>query len=298
MSKSEQEVGITSPFGGSVASDEPELAIDEGVPESSVFPNWPFVPDSNVVIQEGKECVRRVLEEIEASDSRTEESSEGDSFVDIMGGLDIEVGVNQRVSHLLTFCDVQIRCQKLYWRVWSVFLICHCVSCLSAYSFSFLLRSNIVAIYILHEIVYSARLFMKMASWGFYVLVFESSRELGDRPQETECGALYSSEPNLLRGALRPMSRVLALRQVLPWKFRQVCSICVLYFGKLATIRHEVSFPGAASDGPCFSEAGDVSTEAEVRHMRRRKQAVITRRLVPLSGQEPGPVNVGSHERS
>ena len=51
-------------------------------------------------------------------------------------------------------------------------------------------------------------------------------------------------------------------------------------------------------DGPCFSEVGDVSTEAEVRHMRRRKQVVITRRLVPLSGQEPGPVDVGSHERS
>ena len=32
--------------------------------------------------------------------------------------------------------------------------------------------------------------------------------------------------------------------------------------------------------------------------MRRRKQAVITRRLVPLLSQEPGPVDVGSHERS
>ena len=61
---------------------------------------------------------------------------------------------------------------------------------------------------------------------------------------------------------------------------------------------YELSFPGAASDGPCFSEAGDVSTEAEVRHMRWRKEAVITRRLVPLSGQEPDPVNFGSHERS
>ena len=56
--------------------------------------------------------------------------------------------------------------------------------------------------------------------------------------------------------------------------------------GKFPTIHYELSFPGAASDDPCFSEAGDVSTEAEVRHMRRRKQAVITRRLVPLSGQE------------
>ena len=41
-----------------------------------------------------------------------------------------------------------------------------------------------------------------------------------------------------------------------------------------------------------------MSTEAEVRYMRRRKQAVIARRLLPLSGQEPGPVDVGSHERN
>ena len=61
---------------------------------------------------------------------------------------------------------------------------------------------------------------------------------------------------------------------------------------------YEISFPGAASDVPCFSEAGDVSTEAEVRRSRGRKEAVITRRLVPLPGQEPGPVDVGSHERS
>ena len=61
---------------------------------------------------------------------------------------------------------------------------------------------------------------------------------------------------------------------------------------------YELSFPGAASDDPGFSEPGDVSTEAEVRHMRRRKEAVITRRFVPLSGQEPGQVDVGSHERS
>ena len=72
----------------------------------------------------------------------------------------------------------------------------------------------------------------------------------------------------------------------------------VLYFGNFTTIHYELSFPGAASAGPCFSETGDVSTEAEVRHMRRRRQAVITQRLVPLSGQEPGPGDVGSHERS
>ena len=103
-------MGITSPFGGSVASDEPELAIDEGVPESIVVPNLHFVPDSNLVIREGEECVRRVLEEIEASDSRTEEVSEGDSFVDIMGGLDKEVGGE---SEGLTFADILQRADPL-----------------------------------------------------------------------------------------------------------------------------------------------------------------------------------------
>ena len=57
-----------------------------------------------------------------------------------------------------------------------------------------------MAIYILHELVYSARLFMKMASWGFCVLVFESSGEVGDRPQETECGIPCSSGTQLFVG--------------------------------------------------------------------------------------------------
>ena len=94
------------------------------------------------------------------------------------------------------------------------------------------------------------------------------------------------------------MRRLLALVLVLPWNFRQVCSIIVLSFGKLATFHCELCFPDAASDGPCFPEAGDVSTEAEVRRSRWRKQAVITSRLVPLSGQEPGPVDFGSPKRS
>ena len=110
MSNSKREVGSTSPFGGIVASDEPELAIDEGVPESSVVPNLQFVPDSSVMIQEGEKCVRRVLEEIEASDSRTEEASDGESFIDIMGGLEEEVGSD---SEGLTSVDILRRADPL-----------------------------------------------------------------------------------------------------------------------------------------------------------------------------------------
>ena len=154
-----------SPFGGSVASDEPELALDEGVPESSVVPDLKFVPNSNVVIQEGEECLRRVLEDIEASDSRTEEASEGESFIDIMGGLEKKVGSE---SEGLTLADILRRADPLSETVLEgMECIYHCDSHHSSYSFSFVLRSNLVAIYILHRLVYSARRFMKMASWGF-----------------------------------------------------------------------------------------------------------------------------------
>ena len=40
-----------------------------------------------MVVREGEECVRRELEEVEASNGRAEEASERDSFVDIMGSL-------------------------------------------------------------------------------------------------------------------------------------------------------------------------------------------------------------------
>ena len=103
MNTIEEEVGITSPFGGSVDSDERELAIDEGFPESNAVPNLQFVPDFDVVVREGEECVRWALEEIEVIDSRTEGTSEGDGFVDIMGGLEKETGGE---SEGFTFVDI------------------------------------------------------------------------------------------------------------------------------------------------------------------------------------------------
>ena len=63
-----------------------------------------------MVIREGEVCVMRALEEVEASDSRTEEASEGDSFVDIMGSLDKEVGFE---SEVFTFADILRRADPL-----------------------------------------------------------------------------------------------------------------------------------------------------------------------------------------
>ena len=110
MSKSDEEVGVRSPFGGSVASDEPELTIDEGVQESSIVPELHCVPNSNVVVPEEEECMRRMLEEIEASDSRTEVASEGGSFIDIMGSLEEDGGSE---SEGLTLADILRRADPL-----------------------------------------------------------------------------------------------------------------------------------------------------------------------------------------
>ena len=65
---------------------------------------------------------------------------------------------------------------------------------------------------------------------GLCVLVFDSSGEPASRPEEMVCGVPCSSGTEFVKGgsALHPKRRLLALRQVLPWKFRQVCSMSVL----------------------------------------------------------------------
>ena len=110
LSTTEEEVRTTSLFGGSAASDERALATDEGVPESNAVRNLQFVPDLDVVVSEGEERVNRALEEIEASDSRTEEASECDSFADIMDGWEKETAGE---SERFTFADILQRADLL-----------------------------------------------------------------------------------------------------------------------------------------------------------------------------------------
>ena len=57
-----------------------------------------------------------------------------------------------------------------------------------------------MAIHILRKLVLSARLYMKMASWGFCVLVFDSSGGLVTRPEERVCGDPCSSGTHLVVG--------------------------------------------------------------------------------------------------
>ena len=97
---------------------------------------------------------------------------------------------------------------------------------------------------------------------------------------------------------LRPTRSFLSSRQVLPWGFYQVCGIVVLVLADKGPVFMDCYFAGPVDAVPCFSGAGDVSTEVEVRHDRRRKRAVITSRSVPLLGHESGPDGFGSRDRS
>ena len=133
---------------------------------------------------------------------------------------------------------------------------------------------------------------------GLCVLVFDSSGELVNGPEETVCGVPCSSRTEFVMGRSTSKEEAFGTSTGAPMEIPSSFSISVFCFGKLGIIWFRFPFPGAASDGPCFSRAGDVSTETEVRHKRKRRQAVITRRLVPLSGQEPSPVEFGSRERS
>ena len=139
MSTTEEEVGITSPFGGSVASAERELAIDEGVPESNAVPNLQFVPNLDVVVREGEECVKRALEDVEQVIVGTRKPVKEMALWTSWAIWKKRLEVNQKDSHLRTFCNVQIYCQKMCWRVWSILLILFCVSPQSSYPVSFCL---------------------------------------------------------------------------------------------------------------------------------------------------------------
>ena len=58
-----------------------------------------------------------------------------------------------------------------------------------------------------------------------------------------------------------------------------------------------ITLPSPTGDVQCFSGAGDVSTETEVKQKRRQKRAVTVRLFVPLSARQPSPLEFGSYER-
>ena len=111
----EREVMRISPFADEVV-EKRALEIDEGIIESSVSLDPPFVSVFDAAEREGAECVRRALELLSSEKICGTEpvlGAEGDgegSFVDVVGG---EQGVEGAESEGFTFAYALMRANLL-----------------------------------------------------------------------------------------------------------------------------------------------------------------------------------------
>ena len=139
-----------------------------------------------------------------------------------------------------------------------------------------------VASHIFHEQVNSARLFMKKASWGFFILVFDSSDEPAGHPEFIDSCAPGCSGTEFEVGWTSCEDGLGAtVHAPMDYESRSYCSTCYIR-GDLGQ-SHLCSFSGPREDPTVEFGEGDISTEAETRRQRRSRSAKISRRLVPLA---------------
>ena len=79
-----------------------------------------------------------------------------------------------------------------------------------------------VATHISHKLLFSARLFMKKASWGCCVLVFDSSGEPAGQPDFSDSCAPGCSGTEFEVVHITSCEDVLAPQYMLPWVMSQV----------------------------------------------------------------------------
>ena len=215
----EKEVRRTFPFAVDVAEDG-VLGINEGVLERSVSLDPPFVPSFDIAEREGAKCVRRALGLISSEVFCGTEPVLGadddheDSFVDVVCGEQRDEGAE---CEGFTFTDVLMRANLLSEIVLegddgsSELPLCYS-SFFILVSFSY--RNIIVAMHIFFKLVISARLNMKIASWGYCILVFDSSREPAACP-----GGTFTVVPavSLRWGGHHVAMTYPVLKKDLPW---------------------------------------------------------------------------------
>ena len=155
-----------------------------------------------------------------------------------------------------------------------------------------------VATHNFHKLVISARLFMKTASWGCRVLVFDSSGEPavyaessdscvpGCSRTEFEVGRITSCEDGVGATVHAPMD----YESSMSWS-----TFCIrLDLGRF----HLCSFSGLIKNPAVDSGEGDISTEAETRRQRRSRSARISCRLLPLARSTSTSVKLSGCDHS
>ena len=139
-----------------------------------------------------------------------------------------------------------------------------------------------VATHIFHKLVISARFFMKKASWGCCVLVFDSSGEPAGHPEFSDSCAAGCSGTESEVGRTSCEDGVGAtVHAPMGYESSLYCSTCCirgdLGQSHLCSVLGPIEVPAVE-----FGE-GDISTEAETRRQKRSRSARISCLLVPLA---------------
>ena len=164
------------------------MAIDKTASAVSLAPNVCVVPGVSSAVEEVDERSEEFASHLSGEESASrhlEGEVHGiDSFVDIMSGI---TGVGDTESESWTFADALARAnlsmETLAEGVVNTSRLSTRESSFFNSHYFLVCCNNVVATHIFHKLVFSARLFMKNASWGCCVLVFGSSSEPAVHPQ-------------------------------------------------------------------------------------------------------------------
>ena len=154
-----------------------------------------------------------------------------------------------------------------------------------------------VATHSFHKLVNSARLFMKKASWGYIILVFDSSGEPAGHPELSDsCARVCSgTEFEVGRTSCEDVHGT-TVHAPMDCESSIYCSTCCIrgYLGQshLCSVSGPVEVPAVE-----YGE-GDISTEAETRRQRRSRSARISCRLVPLARSASASVDFSGRDHS
>ena len=154
-----------------------------------------------------------------------------------------------------------------------------------------------VATHNFQKLVISARLFMKKASWGCCVLVFDSSGEPAGHPKFSDPCAPGYSGTEFENGRTSCEDGVGATEHApMGYESSMYCSTCCISgdFGQF----HLCLFPGPIAVPIVEFGEGDILTEAETRRQKRSRSARISRRLVPLARSASASIDFSGRDHS
>ena len=154
-----------------------------------------------------------------------------------------------------------------------------------------------VATHIFHKLVFSARFFMKKASWGYCVLLFDSSGEPAGHPEFSDSCAPGCSGTEFEVGRTSGDDGVGATLHA-PMDYESSMNWSRFCIRRDLDRFHLWSFSGPIEVPAVEFAEGDISTEAKTRRQRRSRSARISRRLVPLARSSSTSMDFSGRDHS